>query len=232
MNRSIILLMAIAILTTPSLAQDHEIYFDTGGELIFSWASVDNNGVEGGVITRFSAFFHLQLLASRDFNKNFGAFWGLSIRNIGFIYDLPDSANTRKKYRNYTVGFPVGIKLGNLNRTYIYTGYELEIPINYKEKTFVNEKKVEKFNVWFSDRSPSVYHTLFLGFHSRRGFNLKFKYYLTNFFNQDFEENVGGVLVKPFENFEANVFYISLNIDLFRNTSFYLDDEWRPVASK
>lgn len=232
MYRSIILFTVTTILATTAVAQEDEIYFDTGGEFIFSWASVNNDGVEGGVITRFSAFFHLQLLASRDFNRNFGAFWGLSMRNIGFIYDVPDSANTRKKYRNYTLGIPVGIKLGNLNRTFMYTGYELEIPINYKEKTFVNEKKVDKFNVWFSDRSPSVYHTLFVGLQSRRGLNLKLKYYFTNFFNQDFEENIAGTIVKPFENFQANVFYISLNIDLFRNTSFYLDDEWRPVANK
>ncbi len=232
MHRVIYLLVATIVLYTSSFAQEDKIYFDTGGEFIFSWASVNNNGVEGGVITRFSGFLHLQLVASRDFSRSFGTFWGLSLRNIGFIYDLPDSANTRKKYRNYTVGIPVGIKLGNLNKTFIYTGYELEIPINYKEKTFVNEKKVDKFNVWFSDRSPSVYHTLFIGFQTRRGVNLKFKYYLTNFFNQDFEENIAGTIVKPFENLEANVFYISLNIDLFRNTSFYLDDEWRPVASK
>jgi len=125
MHRVIYLLVLTIVHCTSSVAQDREVYFDTGGELIFSWASVDNNGVEGGVITRFSGFLHLQFVANRDFNRNFSTFWGLSLRNIGFIYDVPDSANTRKKYRNYTIGIPVGIKLGNLNKTFIYTGYEL-----------------------------------------------------------------------------------------------------------
>jgi len=50
---------------------------------------------------------------------------------------------------------------------------------------------------------------------------LKFKYYLTPFHNSDFEEIVDGDIVKPYENLEANVFYIALTFTMFRNSSVY-----------
>jgi len=194
--------------------------------MIFSFASIDDNGSETGNIIRWSPVFNLQMLGNYDVNRGIGFFSGINIRNVGFIYDnyqYPDAENTvKKKFRNYTVGVPFGIKLGRMDKMFLYGGYEIEFPLNYKEKTFENEKKTDKFNVWFSNRVPAMYHTFMVGIQFPYGGNLKFKYYLTNFHNKDFTETLSdGSQVKPYEFLNANVFYISLNFALFKNDDFY-----------
>ncbi len=76
MYRSIILFTVTTILATTAVAQEDEIYFDTGGEFIFSWASVNNDGVEGGVITRsrlFSIFNYWPVVILTEILALFGA---------------------------------------------------------------------------------------------------------------------------------------------------------------
>ena len=195
-------------------------YITSGTEFIFSWASIDNDGVEGGNIMRFTGWLHLQGLYHRDFGQAFGIITGLALRNVGFIYENPETG-VKWKYRNYNVGIPVGIKLGNMSKMYAYTGYEIEFPVNYKQKKFVNERLEDKFNVWFSDRTPALYHTLFLGVKFKYGLDLKFKYYLTGFFNQDYSEvNNDGVTEYPYQGLDVQIFYVSLNINLFRDAHF------------
>lgn len=213
-------IIALLVLVVSSVdAQVKKPYFTSGGEIIFSFASIDNNGDESGNIMRFSPWFNLQSVLNYDLSNNFGLYSGLSLRNVGFIYDVPNTS-IRMKYRNYTVGIPVGFKIGNLGKAFLYGGYEIEFPINYKEKMFENEKKEDKFNVWFSKRVPTFYNTLMVGIQFPYGANLKFKYYLTSFHNKDFKETVDGVETKPYANLESNVFYVSLCFDLFKNADF------------
>ena len=220
MKTKISIIIAVLLMGVFELnAQVKKAYTTSGGEMIFSFATIDNNGGESGNVMRWSPFFNFQNLVNYDFNNNLGVFSGLNIRNVGFIYDDPNT-NIRKKYRNYTAGIPVGFKLGKLDNLFVYGGYEIEFPLNYKEKTFENEKKADKFNVWFSKRVPSIYHSLLLGVNLPYGTNIKFKYYLTSFFNKDFKETINGEVSKPYENIEANVFYFSLTFDLFKNTSY------------
>ncbi len=72
----------------------------------------------------------------------FGLFSGIGVRNVGYIYDDytdPDTGDKeKKKFRNYNIGIPLGIKIGNLERLFVYGGYEIEFPLAYKEKTFQN----------------------------------------------------------------------------------------------
>lgn len=141
----------------------------------------------------------------------------MGIHNVGFIYDVNESV--RKKVRSYNLGIPVGLKIGNMSSTYVYGGYEVEFPFAYKEKTFVNEEK-EKFTKWFSDRTQ-IQQSFLVGIQVPQGMNVKFKYYFTNFYKQDYTEvDDDGETVKPYENFIANVYWISLNIELFRGTKF------------
>jgi len=202
-------------------AQDEKFYTTSSGELIFSVANIEDNGVEEGAIVRFSAFFHFQVVGNYDLNDRLGVFGGFGLKNIGFIYDEPDTI-FRKKYRTYNISVPLGIKIGNIKGMHLYGGYSFEIPINYKEKTFTDEQKTSKFNVWFSSRTPAIMHGVFGGIQFPRGMNLKFQYYLTNFFDKDWTDGTGS---QPFQNFDVNVFYISLNFNLFRNKQFTLDDE-------
>lgn len=54
------------------------------------------------------------------------------------------------------------------------------------------------------------------------GATLKFKYYLTNFFNKDFSESDGqGGTTQPYAGSDVNIFYFSLSFGLLKNTSFY-----------
>ena len=87
----------------------------------------------------------------------------------------------------------------------------------YKEKTFENEEKTNKFTSWFSDRTPTLNHGLFAGLQFGGGMNLKFKYYVNNFFNEDFEQVRDGVTSRPYADYNANVFYIAIAFNAFRN---------------
>jgi len=201
-------------------------YFSSGGELIFSFANVEYMGNNDGSILRFSPVFNIQSYFNYDPNDYFGLFTGFAIRNVGFIYDLPDS-DIRKKYRTYNFGIPFGVKLGRMNRTFLYGGYELELPFHYKEKTFVDGKKEDKLTVWFGNRTAPVMHSLFLGIQLPYKANLKFKYYLTGFFNQDFRTtDSAGQAVFPYADIQANVFYIALSFNILRNKEVIIDDDF------
>ncbi len=215
-RHTVLMIVIFAFITSVANGQIKKWYSSSGGEIIFSFANVDYPMSPDGQIMRFSPVFNIQSLANYDFNERSGFFTGLTIRNVGFIYDFKDTGE-RKKFRTYNLGIPVGIKVGNLDKFHIYGGYEIEFPFNYKEKTFVNEEKTEKFSVWFSQRTPTLYNSLFIGIQFPYGANLKFKYYLTNFHNRDYQLSDG---TKPYEDLKANVFYFSLSFYLFKNLHF------------
>lgn len=209
-------------------AQTGKFYSTFGSEMIFSFASIDDNGQEASSVLRWTPVINLQTMLNYDFAKSFGLFTGIGVRNVGFIYDdyidPVSGEKVKKKFRNYNIGIPIGLKVGNLDRLFVYGGYEIEFPLAYKEKTFQNEIK-DKFVVWFSKRVPTVYHTLMVGVQFPYGAGLKFKYYLTNFHNKDYTATVDGVQYKPYEGLNSNVFYISLTFSLFKNTDLYYKQE-------
>jgi hypothetical protein len=199
-----------------------KFYSTSGGEIIFSWAEASKEGLDATVITRFSPVLNIQYQLHRDFSERIGFFTGIGIRNVGFIYDDPTEVNTRYKARSYTLGIPLALKVGNMKGFYFFGGYELELPFNYKEKKFVNDDKVDKITTWFSDRTPSFYQSYFLGFQTPYGTQIKFKYYMTNFFNKNYAANDGsGNTIYPYKDIEANVFYVSLSLQLFSGSKLY-----------
>ena len=229
MKSRTLIIAVVFLLAAPLVkAQTGKFYTTFGSEMIFSFSSIDDNGNKTGGNMRWTPVINLQTMVNYDPVKSFGLFSGIGVRNVGFIYDGYTDPETgdkvKKKFRNYNIGIPVGIKVGNMERLFVYGGYEIEFPLAYKEKTFQNEIK-SKFTVWFSKRVPTVYHTLLVGIQFPYGANLKFKYYLTNFHNKDFTTTVSGVQTKPYENLNANVFYISLCFNLFKNTEFYYKEE-------
>ena len=199
-------------------------YVTTGGELIFSFANVDQHGNSLSSTMRFSPAVNLQVMVNKDINKNFGLFTGLALRNVGYItkdyIDPSDSLSYKKKFRSYNLGLPVGFKVGNLEKTFFYAGYEIEVAMSYKEKTYIGGDKTDKITGWFSDREEIFQHGFLVGVQFPYGTNLKFKYYLSEFHNQDFTDNAG---IKPYSGLKANIFYISLNFFLFKNFHFYYE---------
>jgi len=198
-------------------------YFSSGTEFIFSFASVDYLGTTDGTPMRFAPVFNFQSYFNYDPNDYFGILAGFSIRNVGFIFNFPDS-EIKKKYRNYNIGIPVGLKLGRMNGAFLYGGYELEIPVHYKEKTFIGGDKEGKFSVWFSDRVPGIYHSIFFGVQLPYAASLKFRYYLSDFFNPNFRTIENGQTVFPYRDLNARVFYFSLSFNLFKDANLYINE--------
>ena len=195
-----------------------KVYGSFGLEMIFSFATIDNQGYDQGNIMRWAPVINPQSMVNIDFGKYFGLFSGLAIRNVGFIYENPlDSNNTKFKYRTYNLGIPVGFKIGKLDKMLFFGGYEIEFPFAYKEKHFVNEEKVYKEVIWFTDRVEPVQHSFLAGIQFPYGVTLKFKYYLTNFHNRDYITADGE---KPYD-FKSNIFYFSLAWNLFTNWKEY-----------
>ncbi len=222
MNKSIYTFIALLCLLAGIAHGQKNIYTTTGGEWIFSWADANQQGYDIDVITRFSPVINIQSQVHYDKTDKFGFYTGLNLRNVGFIWNDPVQPETKHKARAYTIGIPVGFKVGDMTGFHLFGGYELELPFNYKEKLFVNEDKVSKEVYWFSNRIPGLYQSVMAGIQTPYGTQIKFKYYLTNFFNKNYTANDGqGGTFKPYDGFDANVFYVSLSFQILKGTSFY-----------
>jgi len=197
-------------------------YVTSGPELIFSFANVEQYGESVSSVLRFSPTVNLQGMLNKDLGRNFGIFTGLALRNVGYITnDYKDSSTGiahKEKFRSYNLGVPIGFKVGNLSRTFFYGGYEVEVALAYKEKKYDGGDKIDKITGWFSDRQEIFQHGFLAGIQFPFAANLKFKYYLSEFHNQDYINNAGA---KPFAGLKTNIMYVSLNLFLFRNLDIY-----------
>ena len=226
MKRNICLVLLSALLVIQCFGQKEnssKAYVTTGGELIFSLANIEQNGNSENATVRFSPVFNLQVMLNKDVNKKFGVFTGVALRNVGYI--LPNYKDTnnleyKKKFRSYNLGIPVGFKLGNLDKTFFYGGYEIEFALSYKEKTYEDGDKTDKITGWFSSRQESFQHGFFVGIQFPYATNLKFKYYLSEFHNRDYVNNGG---IKPYGALKSNIYYFSLCFFLFRNFDLYYE---------
>lgn len=225
MKKLLLLLCLICLWARFGFGQTNS-YVTSGGEMIFSFAAIQDQGSSQNSTLRWAPVFNVQSMVNTDLGKNFGIFTGLALRNVGFIYDhyqvsspaKDEGVQTyKKKFRSYNVGIPVGIKFGNLENLFFYGGYEVEFPFLYKEKTFDGSKKTEKITGWFSDRQEKIQHGFLVGIQFPHGFNLKFKYYLSEFLNQEYVDKNGN---KPYAGLATHVFYFSFCTNLFRNTTF------------
>lgn len=218
-----ILIFVFILTSISSLAQEKNVYTTTSGELIFSFADITSNGSDQSSVLRFSPVFNIQNWVNIDRGEHFGFFTGLSVRNVGLIYDDPTVPNVRIKARTYNLGIPVGIKVGNLAEKSVFFGYELELPVHYKEKIFINDEKEDKATIWFTDRVPTINHSLMAGVQLPYGATLKFKYYLTKFFADGYQPSDDqGV---QYAAVDANIFYFSLNFGLLKDTGFYYNNK-------
>ncbi|WP_341834387.1 hypothetical protein WJU16_15450 [Chitinophaga pollutisoli] len=186
-------------------------YVTAGGNgPLLSFANVKNNDERVRNIPRFTIFFNVGTNYNYDFNNNIGIFSGLNIKNIGLITKPTD--NVKLKQRVYTLGVPVGFKIGDLRSgTFLFFGGEYDMAFNYKEKYFLDGDKKSKFNEWFSDRTDLFMPSLFAGFRFGPAFGIKGQYYLNNFFNQDYTETVGGVKTQPYKDLKANLMFVTLS---------------------
>ena len=212
------------------------IYATTKYDMILSFVQLDAYDSNKGQLARFSPWFNLQENANFDVSNILGFTAGASIKNIGFIYRISDpstidntfaTTSIKKKFRTYNFGIPVGIKFGNLKSFYFMGGYELEFPLTYKEKTFKGNNKIKYDNEWFSNKTPSISHSLYFGIQFPYHFGVNFKYYLTEFFDGNCKDLVHDIPTIEYKDLHAHVFYVSLTYDIFRNTHTYLDNRFK-----
>lgn len=224
MKQTIILILAIALAATQAQAQKR-VYHSSGGEVIFSGADVNLNGVSVHTNLRFTIFFHTQQMINLDLNDHIGIYSGFAIRNVGLITeDLYQNVgfsgidnthpnwnkNTKVKRRSYSLGFPLALKVGSFDKNFFfYAGGEYEWMFHYKQKLFIDDNKT-KFTEWTSDRVNPWVPSLFAGIQFPQGFNLKFKYYMDDFLNQNFRGEDFGQSV-DYSQFESSgIWYVSL----------------------
>lgn len=226
MKRTILIIFIAGLISNFGFSQSKS-YWSSGSEMIFSFATIDDNGSETGNIMRWAPVLNLQGMYNYDVSKSFGLFTGIAVRNVGYIYnnytfmENDKEITVKKKFRTYNMGVPAGIKIGSLKKMFLYGGYEVEFPFHYKEKTFRDEKK-EKFSAWFSNRVEQFQHGFIVGIQFPYGANIKFKYYVSSFHNTGYTESNDN---KPYEGLNSNVFYISLNYGLFKPVKSYKKKE-------
>ncbi len=221
MKKEPILFILIVFLGYTGFGQS-KTYVVSGAEMIFSFANIKDQGIHESSTIRWAPVLNLESLLNRDINQYFGLYSGIAIRNVGYIYDnYKDPENQevlKKKFRSYNIGVPVGIKIGNLDNLFFYGGYEVELPILYKEKTFKENDKYPTLSGWFSDREKLFQHGLMAGIQLSNGLNFKFKYYLSEFHNQNFTESNG---VMPYAGLNSHIYYFSLNFIFFQFKKYY-----------
>lgn len=226
MIRTPLFIVLLLINCTTLVKAQVKTYSSNGMESIFSFSNYTVGGNDISNKLRYSAFFHLNHRRHFDFGKSAGIFSGVAIRNVGFIARESDSLTLKR--RVYTVGVPLALKLGNMEKMqFVYLGVEAELAINYKEKHFVDGNKEKKFNEWFSKRTPLLMPSVFAGIQNKRGFNVYVKYYLTNFFNTGFKEKG----INPYRLSEANMFYVSVSYNHKNRKSARAGNKKSPPAN-
>ncbi len=239
------IILMLTLVASPKLTAQQNWYITSNYEIILSFADLEYNGNTPNNVPRFSPWISFSSEYNYDFSNQFGVITGLGVRNIGFIYDVPNAdvgqglgselaieegSEVRKKFRNYSLAVPLGIKIGNMNKTHFFGGYEIELPFHYKEKTFVDGNKRYKKSNWFDSQIPTFYHTAFAGVQLPGGAVIRFKYYFTDFFNQD-QVQESWSNTRNYYPSKANVFYVSLVFRMLKNSSFYYEQNKKTYYS-
>lgn len=196
--KTFILITYFFIYCLPSTAQDstslRSWYEMSGSEFIYSFGEVQSNGQKLENQGRFSGFLHFNHQSHFDYTKSFGIYTGLSLINVGFINKIPLPAgdNLLLKQRSYSIGVPLAFKLGSMKkRTYFAIGAFAEYMFHYKMKSIYNDKKVKKSS-WFPNEVNGFNPSLFVEFHFKKGFYIRYKYYM-----KDFLRNKESVITIP-----------------------------------
>ncbi len=200
------LLIALIVVLGVGKAMAQKVYPITSGEMIFSTGTTEFTDAylqqyPGASVSenplRFTMFFHFTQYWHLDFGNNFGMFMGLGVKNVGTISDevlyngaVSDYQNYKIIRRVYTGGVPLALKLGSFkDNLYFFGGGEVEFPVHFKEKYWNSHDRdgsKTKTNEWFGSQTQTVMPSVIAGVQFPGGVNLKFKYYLNDFLNNDY----------------------------------------------
>lgn len=171
---------------------------------MFSTAFIKNPNTHMGTL-RYSLYWNLGANWNYEFSDNAGIFWGLTLKNLGFI---EKTENRTFKHRTYNIGIPVGLKFGNLlNDNYFMIGGGVDFPIHYKNKTWGESRDSKiKGGEWFSDVVNPIMPYVFVGGKFWKMMYAKLQYYPTNFFNEN-----SGIY---HNTYDVNILSLNLGIDI------------------
>ncbi len=245
MKRHLTTLILSLLITSSSLWGKIDTYQTSGGEIIFSWGDLKyteaymNTYPSAEIVktpVRFTMFLHLQELWHVDLNNYLGFYTGVGLRNIGQISNevLPENYTTDPSSvnyfeakiirRTYSVGVPLAIKLGSFSdNMYVYAGGEFEWAFHMKEKWWESSSRSGtkiKHSEWWPQQVTTFLPSAFIGIQMPGGVNLKFKYYINNFLNHDYDKYENSAVTKSqvvsdltkYE--ESQLFYFSLCFNL------------------
>lgn len=234
MNKFYLISSIILFFLITNLNAQSKFYRTSGGEIIFSWGELQltdsyiQANPEASISDeplRFTCFLHLGHFAHFDFNNFLGAYTGIGLRNVGMISDeiLPDPVNggtfnAKIVRRAYSVGVPVAIKIGSFKDNFnVYAGGEYECAFLMKEKYWDQHHRSanKRKNIsWMPDQLTTFLPSAFVGVQLPKGINIKFKYYLDNFLNNDYTTNVNDQsdVVSDLSRYKSSqLMYISLS---------------------
>jgi len=210
-------LSAVAEPATADSARHHKVlqpvrrfYVGSGFDgLNFSSASIKNttaNNTVNGTL-RFTYIINWGFTFNLNLSRHIGLYTGIDVKNIGFIEEVNGIVTKR---RTYNIGAPLGFKIGNMvaKKGYFFAGGGVDVPVNYREKSFSVRNQKTKFNEWFSDRTPAVMPYVFAGIALNRGMTLKAQYYPDNFLNPQFTKNG----TQPYANYDVHLEMLSIGL--------------------
>lgn len=228
-KRRILIILAFILVSNISFSQNLKKSKAMGFELLFSSSNLKSPTLDTDPVVRFTGFFNWRNEWHYNLSNRVGLFTGFNIRNIGMINkynDLLTNDNMRLKQRSYTLGIPLGLKIGNMDKTlYFYAGGEIELAFHYKEKEFRGNEKQYTKTAWFSDKTERFLPSVYAGFQLPTGANISFKYYLTNFLNTDYTQNN----IKIYDGTTSNIFYVSVSVLIHDTMLDKMSDSKPPV---
>lgn len=189
---------------------------------MLQWARMNTNET---IIPRYTYFFNMGADFNRRLDKTVSVFTGLHLKNIGLIHVERVEANSqlgnilplniKMKERVYTLGAPLGIRVNSRDgKTEFKLGMDCAVALNYKAKMYWNDKKIDKFNEWFSPEAATLHYSVFAGINIY-GVSVTTNYYLNNFFGRN-------------SSLQANLITVGLGIQLDDND---VKMNGRPVIS-
>jgi len=198
-----------------SFGQKHTRYYANGPEFIFSGSDFSNPDIDSKPVVRFSGFYNWGFFKHNNFTPHFGMLSGIEVRNIGIINSFsktPNSEEFKLKQRAYTIGIPIGLKLGNMDKlTFLYGGVSFDLALTYKEKKIVDGEKQYTKTAWFSKKINTFLPSAFLGFQFKTGHTISMRYYIKNFLNTSYTENN----VRIYEGTQSHIFNLSVSLLLY-----------------
>ena len=253
MKTILIFFFTVLILLPGSNIDAQKVYSVTSGEMIFSFGNIEftedflqahPGASAANTALRFTIFFHLGEYWHIDLNNNIGLISGIGLRNIGLISNetLPElTDNSSGEFiqykiirRSYTLGVPLMFKFGSFkDHMYFFGGAECELAFHFKEKYWINTYNrsgtKRKSTEWFGSQIPTFLPSVIGGVQLPGGINIKFKYYLSDFFNHDFSagnQNNPLYSVSDLNRYKTSqLFYVSLSWQF--NTAYITKKEWQ-----